>query len=90
MDQDIMKSGVVTLCVWTMAPDGQKYLYAFCRNWAISTDKTFPVEGFRSTEKWQLIGRNQDGQVVAVIPGCQVKAFMACDKRPASNDCVEI
>ena len=90
MDQDIIKSGVVTLSTWLMAPDGQKYLYMFCRNWDILTDKMFPIEGFHSTEKWQLIGKNKDGKAMAIIPGCQVKGFLACDKYPNSNECMEI
>lgn len=84
------KSGVVTLCRWTLAPDGQKYLYFYCTNWTIITDKFFPIPGFRSSERWQMIALDQHGQVLAVFPGCQVKAFLICSKKPNSNDCGEL
>jgi hypothetical protein len=82
-------SGIVTLVNWTMMPTGNKYLYLWCANWVVVTDSQFPIKGFHSTERWQLLAII-DGKVAVVIPGCQVKAFAACDVAPTLNDCFAI
>lgn len=72
------KSGVISVNDWTMAHDGQEYRYFFCNRWRIVTDKETMIEGFRSSEKWQLHALSEDGVLLAVFPGCQVKAFVFC------------
>ena len=72
--------GIVS-CEWVMGPDGDQKQYFFCSRWEIITNAIMPIEGFRSSEKWQLIARNARGHVVALIPGCKVRGFM---KAPAS------
>ncbi len=74
--------GIVTLLNWTAMQDGEEYRYAWCKDWRIQTDKQMPVEGFRSSEHWQLIAYYNDKPVM-LIPGCQVKAFVICDEDPA-------
>ena len=86
----ILQAGVVTLNNWTMVATGEKFLYLFCKNWKIMTDTTFPIENFHSSERWQLIGKNKKGNACCVIPGCQVKGFLFCEKRPPVPDCYEI
>jgi len=78
--------GLITVMNWTMAPDGRKYLYFWASRWQIITDAEIPVENFRSSERWQLIAVASDSQVMAVFPGCQVKAWIRCDA-PPSTDC---
>jgi hypothetical protein len=86
-----VKSGIVTLCNWTMFFDGEEYLYVFCRKWTIFTDKMNPLKGFHnSAEKWQLVGLGENGEVVALIPGCQVKGFVVSDKCPRPKKCFEL
>ncbi len=75
------KSGVVTVSNWTISKDGETYLYFYADTWLITTDKMFPISDFHSVEKWQLLAIKED-KVVAIFPGCQVKAFIYCDKSP--------
>lgn len=78
--------GIVTVSNWTMAQDGETYLYFFAYRWVIVTDEAMPVEKFRSSERWQMWALDEGGKiVVAVIPGCQVKAWVqtrSCPQRP--------
>lgn len=77
----VLTSGIVTVAAWTMADDGEKYLYFWCDRWEIFTDKMMPVPGFRSSEKWQLAAIvNRD--ILMLIPGCQVKAWTYSAKCP--------
>lgn len=73
--------GVVTLNQWTMMGDGHTYLYIWCKDWTIITDKAMSkiVSDFRSSEKWQLFGLVKK-EIKVVIPGCQVKAWAMCKK----------
>ncbi len=79
------QAGIVTVSNWTMSPDGDTYLYFWCDNWFIATDKMMPISGFRSTEKWTLIAMGKDKRVSMMFPGCQVKAFLACSSPPNRN-----
>jgi len=74
--------GIVTLYNWVMMSDGRVYLYLFCSDWRVLTDKMIPIPGFRSGEKWQLHGY-VDGQPAVVIPGCKVNHFAICGACPA-------
>lgn len=78
-------SGLVTLSNWTLMPNGKIYLYLFSRSWMILTDKDMAeatnLERFKSTEGWQLVSV-MDGEVQALIPGCQVKGFSSCTRTP--------
>jgi hypothetical protein len=74
------REGIVTWATWLMMADGQTYLHAYSDEWQIATDAAVGESlgtKFRSTEKWALVAW-RDGKVVAVIPGCQVKGFVAC------------
>lgn len=75
-------SGLITVMNWTMAPDGHKYLCFWASRWQIVTDAEVPVEHFRSSERWQLIAVTSASDVLAVFPGCQVKAWIRCEKSP--------
>lgn len=83
-------AGVVTVYEWTCMPDGESYKHIWCNDWQILTDKEVPIEGFRSVEKWQLLG-HINGEVVCVIPGCQVKGWAACKEPIRRNSvyCIE-
>ena len=50
------------------------------------TDIEMPVKGFRSSERWQLIALASNTDVIAVFPGCQVKAWIKCSVSPP-RDC---
>ena len=79
-------AGLVTVMNWTMAPDGEKYLFFWASHWQIMTDLDMPIDGFRSSERWQLIALTSNSDVLAVFPGCQVKAWIRCET-PPSKDC---
>lgn len=76
--------GVITIVEWTMCPDGLVYRHLYSPRWMIITDKQFPVDGFRSTEKWQIVAIIDD-EIVCVIPGCQVKAYVKCKTPPMTS-----
>jgi hypothetical protein len=77
-------AGIVTVDMWTMAANGEEYRYFWCSDWRVITDKQVPIEGFRSTEKWQLLAMNGP-EMLAVIPGCQVKAWVSCQSKPSKR-----
>jgi len=81
--------GIVTLLNWTAMQDGEEYRYVWCGNWRIQTDKQMPIEGFRSSEHWQLIAHHEDKPVM-LIPGCQVVGFTICDEAPIVNRIFDI
>lgn len=80
----LTKAGIVTLANWTMCPDGHTYLYIWCPAWRVTTDadlgEEIGVDKLRSSERWQLIGVGVGGEIRIVIPGCQVKAFVPCER----------
>ena len=65
--------------------NGARTLYVHCDDWRVTTDKEFPIGGFRSAEKWQLIGV-VDGRVRLIIPGCRVNALTLCDAPEFKDD----
>lgn len=83
-------SGMVTLSHWTVMENGKIYLYLFSRKWLIVTDKGMAeaasLERFKSTEGWQIVSVGDDGEVQTLIPGCQVKGFVACSRAPLSSE----
>ena len=79
-------AGLITVMNWTMAPDGERYLHFWASHWEIMTDANMPIEGFRSSERWQLIALASNSDVLAVFPGCQVKAWIRCET-PPPKDC---
>ncbi len=78
-------SGTVTSYSWTMAPDGETYLYFFCANWKLITDGMWPLPNFRSAEKWQLAATDGQGNVLALFPGCSVKAIAMSKVAPEAK-----
>jgi len=74
-------TGIVTLFNWTMMPNEEKYLYVWCKEWKVITDREVPVENFHSSEKWQLLGIVNE-EIVCIIPGCQVKAWVRRSSPP--------
>ena len=79
-------AGVVSLANWHMIPSGVQHRYIWAPRWEVITDKVFPVEGFRSAERWQLLGYNGVGELKVVLPGCEVKGWCQCDKPPQNPD----
>ncbi len=81
--------GIVTLVNWTLMPDGQIYLYVWAPRMQILTDPEIAriIPGFRSAEHWTLALFNGHGQTVALIPGSQVKAWVAADHAPSFPQC---
>jgi len=74
--------GLISVLNWTMAPDGHKYLYFWAPRWQVITDDEIPVEGFRSSERWQMVAVSSGSDVLAAFPGCQVKAWILCNEPP--------
>ena len=74
--------GIVSVVNWMMAPDGHRYLYFWSARWQIITDDDIPVANFSSSEGWQMIAVSANRHVLAVLPGCQVKGWVRCEKPP--------
>ncbi|KKN52797.1 hypothetical protein LCGC14_0609150 [marine sediment metagenome] len=85
----VITSGIVTLVNWTMMPDGNTYIYVWCRHWEVVTDKMMPLDNFRSSEHWQLAGL-VNGNIMLFLPGCQVKAWAYSENKPKSPNCYEL
>ena len=81
-------SGVISVVNWTMAPDGQRYMFFWSPRWQVITDDQIPINNFRSSERWQLVAVTQTSEVLAVFPGCQVKAWIRCNV-PPPVDCYQ-
>lgn len=84
--QDEFVTGIITVINWTLAPDGHRYIFFWAKRWQIITDADIPIDKFHSSERWQLIAISKEGNVMAVFPGCQVKAWIKCDEKPP-GDC---
>jgi len=83
LNNSIITSGIITVSNWTMVENGSRYLYFFSKRWEIITDKMMPVDGgFKSTEHWQLAAMDENGNTLALFPGCQVKAWIHCKECP--------
>ena len=91
-NNEISTSGVITVVNWTMASNGLRYLFFYCDRWEIITDSMFPIDGFRSSEHWQLAAMDSNGNTLALFPGCQVKAWIFCESIPKhqESDCYYI
>ncbi len=74
-------AGVVSTVNWLMAPNGNTYHYFWCESWMITTDKQFPVDDLRTSERWQLLAM-VGGQANMILPGCEVKAWCRCETPP--------
>lgn len=90
--KDMRTSGIVTLSNWTLMPNGQTYLHVWAKDMVVLTDseiaKTLP--GFRSAEKWTLVMYNLAGNIVVLIPGCQVKGWVFSDTAPKHPQCFDV
>ena len=82
------QSGIVTSSEWILGANGKEAKYIFCKRWCITTDIMLSnvVKGFKSSERWQLIGLNEAGDIKIVLPGCAIKAFVSCKNAPAQGD----
>ena len=71
-------------------PNGARYLHLYCERWKIATDKdigeVIGAEGFRSTERWTLVALHPNGDILATIPGCQVKGLAMSSVPPQALD----
>ena len=81
--------GIVTFGDWVQTADGVVQA-AWSTDWQVITDKQFPVEGFRSAERWQLIGRNINGSVRIIVPGCHVKGFVYAPMCPQHKNVLDV
>jgi hypothetical protein len=90
--KDGQTSGVVTLINWTMMPNGQTYLYLWAPGMAILTDGQIAksIPNFRSSEKWTLALFNKWGDIVSLIPGCQVKGWVCAPTAPNAPGCFDL
>jgi len=91
-DENVLTGGIVTLEHWTMMPDGASYMYLFSDHWEVLTDAQIAnsLPGFRSAEHWSLAGLNGKGEMVVLIPGCQVKGWALSPKAPPNPGCYVI
>ena len=77
----VKTSGLVTLTDWMFMPDGQSYKAVWAERWEIVPDNAMPVDGFRSSEHWQLAAVVEN-DVLLLVPGCKVGAWAYCPAAP--------
>lgn len=82
-DQSVLPAGVIQLLAWTMMPDGTTYMQAWARSWRIITNKASGIDGLHTQDRFHVACYDAAGKVLAIFPGCQVKAFVACEKNPS-------
>ena len=86
--------GIVKSETWIMNCEGDESLYVWSPRWEVITDKGISerlgIEGFRSSEKWQLLGYDEKGTLRIVLPGCQVKSWLACEKQPTTKRVLKV
>lgn len=82
INENVITSGIITVSTWTIAPDGNRYLYFFSKKWEILSDKMIPVPGFKSSEHWQLAALSENNNILCLFPGCQIKAWFFCNNKP--------
>ena len=75
-------SGIVTLKIWTMMPDGDTSLYIWAPRWEIIPDGEMPVRKLHTQEKWTLAAIGREGNVVMLIPGCGVAGWAFLEVPP--------
>ena len=73
--------GIITTRNWLMAPNGERYAYWYSEEWRVVIDKEFPLADFHSREKWSLLAL-KNGNVVCIIPGCEICGLIMADKCP--------
>ena len=64
-------------------PDGTTYMNLWAKSWRVVTNDACSIPKFRSVERWHLASYDSDGNVLVIVPGCQVKGFAACDANPS-------
>lgn len=78
--EEAVTSGVITFADYRMMADGRRYIAAWSPRWEIIADKDMPMK-LRSAEGWfaaAVVG----GNVVLILPGCQVKSWSYCTNMP--------
>lgn len=82
--------GIVTTKDWMYTTTGDMKKAFWSRKWFIVTDAQMPIENFKSTEKWTLIGVDTNNEIVMLIPGCMVAGFVSCKTPPVNVGNIEV
>ena len=64
-------------------PDGTTYMQAWSKAWKIVTNKASGIDGLVTTDRYHVACYDDNGKLLAIFPGCQVKAFVACESNPS-------
>lgn len=82
-DPTVFPAGVIQLLQWTMMSDGTNYMNVWAKSWRVITNKASGIDGLRTSDRYHIAAYGPDGKIRILIPGCQVKAFVACEKNPS-------
>jgi hypothetical protein len=82
-DNTVLPAGVVQLLQWTMMSDGTTYMAVWAKSWKIVTNKASGIDGLHTHDRYHLACYGADGKVKGIFPGCQVKAYVACEANPS-------
>ena len=82
--KDIPKAGLITTRDWLITPDGDQNRAFWCEGWLLQTDKEMDLAGIKSSDKWAAIAF-AGGEILAIIPGCEVTAYFPCQKPPGHS-----
>lgn len=86
---NVFPAGVISFRQWCMMPNGGTYMHAWARRWVVVTNAASGIPDFRSAERWHACAYDANGNILAVIPGCQVASYAAAaeppEQMPGSN-----
>lgn len=80
---NVFGPGVITLLQWTMMADGSPYQYVWAKEWVVITNSASGIDGLKTADRFHVATYGPRGELLAIFPGCQVKAFVACSKNPS-------
>ena len=82
---DIPRNGVIQTRNWIHTPDGDQSNAFYCERWLIVTDKEADLAGIKSADKWAAVAYGMDGQILMIIPGCEVVGYVVAFEEPSST-----
>ena len=83
--EQIPQAGIITLRNWLYTSNGDQSRCVWCKRWLLHTDKDMDLVGIKSSDRWAMIALDANGEVLAVIPGCEVTGYAVCKEPPPIN-----
>jgi len=82
--QDVSRAGVLNVRNWQLVPNGDQTRALWCRKWLLRTDKQLDLAGIKTSDRWAMLAMSGE-KILAIIPGCEVCGYYACESPPPIN-----